>query len=291
MKRATARGRMLPQSLSTDPRMGRLSLKANLLFDRMWINCDDQGRISGDPDEIKYAACPNVDQITKADIPQLLEELQTQGLIKVYSTSRTKAVQMVDWWEEQKLQWAWPSRYPPPEGWKDRLRYKKSAKEVVTENWGSPENSPENSGENTPEHSPENSALFPLTTPLKKENGKGKRRGRGNSPESSGEKPSPSPAGFSTDELEILPRLTECFKREWGRVPAHSPYTVIPREPTTRESAQLRDLAKELSAAGGCPLDHINQAFREAAGQQKFYVSYVRAVLHAWLGNGRGPPR
>ena len=63
MRRAVARGRILPQSLSTDPRMGRVSLKAALLFPLMWINCDDQGRISGDPDEVKYATCPNIDGI------------------------------------------------------------------------------------------------------------------------------------------------------------------------------------------------------------------------------------
>ena len=77
MRRAVARGRILPQSLSTDPRMGRVSLKAALLFPLMWINCDDQGRISGDPDEVKYATCPNIDGISKADIPELLKELET----------------------------------------------------------------------------------------------------------------------------------------------------------------------------------------------------------------------
>ncbi|GAJ06702.1 unnamed protein product [marine sediment metagenome] len=73
-------------------------------------------------------------------------------------------------------------------------------------------------------------------------------------------------------------------------MPAERPYKIIPREPNAREAAQLRDLAKELSSAGGCPLDHIDQAFREAAGQTKFHISYVRAVLFAWLGLERGPP-
>ncbi|GAI54748.1 unnamed protein product, partial [marine sediment metagenome] len=160
MPRGTARGRIVPQSLSTDPRIGRLTLKAALLYDRLWINCDDQGRVSGNPAEIKYAACPNIDHITKEDIPELLKELEDVGLINVYSTSKVTAIQMLDWWQEQKLQWAWPSRFPPPEGWQDRLRYKKSAKEVVTVNWGvSPENSPESS----PELSAFISAVPPLT--------------------------------------------------------------------------------------------------------------------------------
>lgn len=286
MPRGTARGRIVPQSLSTDPRIGRLSLKAALLYDRLWINCDDQGRISGDPAEIKYAACPNIDHITKEEIPELLKELEDVGLINVYSTSKTNAIQMLDWWQEQKLQWAWPSRFPPPEGWQDRLRYKKSAKEVITVNWGvSPENSPESS----PELSAFISAVPPLTTPLEKEKEKrkGKRRGRGKSPERSGENPSSS---LTADISKILKELTRCFKIEWGRVPAEEPYKVIPRELGARESAQLRDLAKELSAAGGVPLGDIKQAFGEAASQAKFYISYVRAVLLDWLGVPRGPP-
>ena len=98
MRRAIARGRIVPQSRSTDPRMGRVSLKATTLFDRMWINSDDQGRLSGDPDEIKYTACPNLPDISKDDIPDLLKELEAQGLLKVFSTSRHTAIQMLDWW-------------------------------------------------------------------------------------------------------------------------------------------------------------------------------------------------
>ncbi|GAI15403.1 unnamed protein product, partial [marine sediment metagenome] len=138
MRRAVARGRLVPQSLSTDPRMGQLSLKAALLFPLIWINCDDQGRISGNPHEIKYATCPNIDPISKTDIGELLKELDEQGLIKVYTTSKTKAIQMLDWWEEQRLQWAYPSRYPPPEGWTDHLRYHPTPTEIITENWPPP---------------------------------------------------------------------------------------------------------------------------------------------------------
>ena len=116
MRRAVARGRILPQSLSTDPRYGRLSLKAQVLYPLLWINCDDQGRVSGDPDEIKYAACPSIREITAEEIPALLQQMETKGMIKAYTTSKTKAIQMLDWWEEQRLQWAYPSRYPPPEG-------------------------------------------------------------------------------------------------------------------------------------------------------------------------------
>ena len=295
MRRAVARGRILPQSLSTDARYGRLSLKAQVLYPLLWINSDDQGRLTGDPDEIKYAACPSIKTISADEILNLLQEMETQELIKLYSTSKIKAIQMLDWWEEQRLQWAYPSRYPAPQGWQDRLRYHRTPKEIVTENWVTPGQPTSNSDPTAlpsklpcklPSELPSEQHSAPLTTPFenKKEKEGGKRRGRGNLPSALGSRPPPSPTGLSTDNLEILHRLTSCFKKEWGRVPAERPHEIIPREPNARESAQLRDLAKEISSAGGCPLEYIDQAFREAAGQTKFHISYVRAVLLDWLG-------
>ena len=68
---------------------------------------------------------------------------------------------------------------------------------------------------------------------------------------------------------------------------------ITPREPGGKDLAQLRDLAAELIAAGGCPLSYIREAFREAAGQEKKSkksVRYVRAILFDWLGVPRAPP-
>jgi len=138
MRRSVARGRVFPQSYSTDRRYGRLSLKAIGLFPLIWANADDQGRLCGDPEEIKYVCCPNIDHITKADVHGLLEELELHSLIRLYETPRSAAIQILDWWDIQRPQWAWPSEYPPLNGWKDRLRYKRGATTVVTENWPSP---------------------------------------------------------------------------------------------------------------------------------------------------------
>ncbi|MBA7553540.1 hypothetical protein ES705_46133 [subsurface metagenome] len=274
MRRAIARGRVFPQSYSTDRRYGRLSLKACALFPLMWANADDQGRLCGDPEEIKYATCPNIDHITKADIPGLLEELNKNTLIKVYSTSKTEAIQILDWWDVHRPQWAWPSQYPPPEGWQDHLRYKKGAKEVVTESWpvsGETKNSTQVITRVSNKVGSGEQSQKPLTTPSENERGKRKEETeRGNSPERSGEKPTPPPAA-------TLNFYIESFQKAWGR------------EPNTREAAQLRDLEKEISSAGGTP-EQIHEAFKEAAFHNKLHISYVRAVLLDWLGIARGPP-
>jgi len=287
VRRAVARGRMFPQSYSTDRRYGRLSLKAIGLFPLMWSNADDQGRLCGDPEEIKYAVCPNIDHITKQDIPGLLKELQDNNLILCYNTPKSAAIQMLDWWDaNQKMQWAWPSDYQPPEGWQDHLRYKKDAKTVFTQNWPvSGEHSGEDniiaqvsseefSGERSGEDNSKRFPPHPLLKVNKKEKRRGKRRGRGNSPEDSGEKsPSPSLTGLPLFDYSI-----SVFPQAFGR------------KPDSRETAQLRDLGKEISSAGGATAKQIYDAFKEACDHNKFSVSYVRAVLHAWLGLERGPP-
>ena len=78
--------------------------------------------------------------------------------------------------------------------------------------------------------------------------------------------------------------LKENHRLRWGYVRAENPDKIIPCQLKARDEAQLRDLAIELSAAGGCPADTIKQAFDEAGGLRKYSVSYVRAVLLDWLG-------
>ncbi|GAI98866.1 unnamed protein product, partial [marine sediment metagenome] len=281
------------------------------------------------------------------DIPDLLKELQDNNLILCYDTPKTTAIQMLDWWDaNQKMQWAWPSEYSPPEGWQDHLRYKLTAKEVFTLSWpptpqgvlfkpvyfildkeseavkigvaDSPEarlnslqaatphkltlikvieggslklekelhqmfaesslnnewfritpklqsyleSSPEASPESSPEASPETAPFLPLTTPIKQTKTiKRTIRGRGNSPEPSGEKPSPS---LTTSSL--FQSLTDSFYKAWSRMP------------NSRETAQLRDLEKEISSAGGATAEQVYAAFKEASVHNKLHISYVRAI-------------
>jgi len=249
----------------------------------MWINSDDQGRLSGDPDEIKYTACPNLPDISKDDIPDLLKELEAQGFLKVFSTSRHTAIQMLDWWEEQKLQWAYPSPYPPPPGWTDHLRYHPTPKEIITENWPPsglpsklPSGLPNTLPSETPNTLPSELKGSPLTTPSDKDKEKDKEKEEeeeeeeGRLPSALGSRSPPSP-------VASLNFFIESFQKAWGR------------KPNTREAAQLRDLEKEISSAGGTP-EQIHDAFKEAAFHNKLHISYVRAVLLDWLGIERNRP-
>lgn len=148
-----AGARLIHKSLSHSKSYGRLSLKGKVLWPLLFANGDDQGRLSAEPDEIKWLVCPNVEEITKAEIPALLEEMQKENLISIFSASSISAIQLLQWWRYQHPQWAYPSRYPAPNGWKDHYRYKSGGK-VTTLNWP-PEDVPGVTGEGSGERSGE----------------------------------------------------------------------------------------------------------------------------------------
>lgn len=302
MRKGAARGRVFPQGYSTDRRYGRLVLKSVALFPLMWANADDQGRLCGDPEEIKYSCCPNVDHITKTDIPELLKDLENNQLIKVYPTPQSTAIQFLDWWHPvlgQRPQWASPSQYPPPDGWTDRLRYHSTPTEIIIENWvppgqfnrALPSELPSTPEEGLPSTLRSRKNNLPQTPSIKENKEAGreeKGEGEGKLPSTLGSalpsSPHPRHVVLTEQDKGIYETLKENYCRRWGHVRAKNPDEIIPRQMKAKDEAQLRDLAIELSGAGGCSADKIKQAFDEAAGQRKYSVSYVRAVLLDWLG-------
>ena len=117
---------------------GRLSLKAKVLWPMLLASSDTQGRGVTEADAVKWRVCPNVPEITVDDVPALLQELQDQGMIHLYECDAGRTVyQVVHWWDYQALHWARPSRFSPPEGWFDRIRYQ-TKDGIVQENWNGP---------------------------------------------------------------------------------------------------------------------------------------------------------
>lgn len=124
----------LGQSIS----FGRLSLKAKVLWPMLLASSDNQGRGLAEADVIAWHVCPNVQEISLDEIPELLEEMVEQEMILLYRDSRGRLVyQVVRWWEYQRLQWARSSLYEAPEGWVDRVRTTVNGK-YIAKNWDLP---------------------------------------------------------------------------------------------------------------------------------------------------------
>lgn len=94
--------------------VAQLSLRQMVLFEGLWIYCDDQGRGLDDPRIIKGIVWPQRDEITSADIASDLTELNARGFIVRYEKNGSKFLAIPTWKRHQKVNHPAKSRYPAP---------------------------------------------------------------------------------------------------------------------------------------------------------------------------------
>ena len=183
-------GRML-EPLGRSISFGRLSLKAKVLWPMVLAAADDQGRLLSDPQAIRWAVCPNVDEINVDEISGLLAEMAAQGMVTLYQDGDHGGgacyLQVVKWWEYQhRTSWASPSKYPAPDGWTDHVRCHVKGGKIATSNW--------------PPDALHSGYIAP-TQPLPRREGEVECEGEG---EAEGEvESSPAAAAFQSYEREI----------------------------------------------------------------------------------------
>lgn len=115
--------RFIYPQIATSLSIAKLSVLAELLFWRILPQADDQGRLPGDPLQLKATVCPIRKEFTDDNITELLTELEDARLIIHYSNSSIDYIQIAKWWDYQgSMRRIFPSQYPPPEGWQDRIK-------------------------------------------------------------------------------------------------------------------------------------------------------------------------
>lgn len=115
--------RFIYPTIATSLSIAQISVLAELLFWRILPQADDQGRLTGQPKQLKAIACPMRDEITEKNIPELLKELEGADLIIQYSRSSEPLIQIKSWWSFQSgMRRIYPSKYPALEGWEDRIK-------------------------------------------------------------------------------------------------------------------------------------------------------------------------
>lgn len=119
----TAGPRAIYPSSCISPSLAACDPLAQLLFDRMLTQADDQGRLVGDPRVVKTLCMPLIDAATPRAIEKWLGQLAAQGMVTRYKAAGVALVQFVNWWDHQAgMKKSFPSRYPAPDGWTDRIR-------------------------------------------------------------------------------------------------------------------------------------------------------------------------
>jgi hypothetical protein len=95
---------------------------AQLLFDRLIVQSDDQGRQQADPSIIKAVCFPYFEEATPKRITAWLKELERADMARLYRVGKAALVQLTGWWKFQSgMRRAYPSRWPAPDGWDDRV--------------------------------------------------------------------------------------------------------------------------------------------------------------------------
>lgn len=104
----------------TDDALAACSIEAQLLYDRIRLQVDDQGRMLGKPKVVAALCMPLIDAATPEAVDAWLQELHEHELIQRYGAGPTDLVQMLRWHlEEAGLRRTYPSRWPAPNGWTD----------------------------------------------------------------------------------------------------------------------------------------------------------------------------
>lgn len=117
----TAGPRAIYPDMCDSRTLARCGLMANALFPRLIVQADDQGRLHGDSTDMAGLCFPKMPKVHR-DIPKAMDELVAVGAILRYEVDGEPYVQVAGWWDYQAHQRrSYPSRYPAPEGWTDRV--------------------------------------------------------------------------------------------------------------------------------------------------------------------------
>lgn len=126
--------RMIDSAIWKNRRFGELPEGAKLLLIGIVTTADDQGRVYADPRAIR-AELFAFDDYTIKQMQEWLELLVNAHVIILYKNDDEQYAQLINWWSSQTLQFAQPSKFPKPTGWKDRIRYNFTKGTPLTNNW------------------------------------------------------------------------------------------------------------------------------------------------------------
>lgn len=107
--------RILKESICTSESLDCLSDKAEILFYRLIVQCDDYGRFDGRAAIIRSRCFPlKTDSIKDKDVEKYLNELVACDLIYLYESGGKRYLAMTGWENHQQVR-SKRSKYPEPE--------------------------------------------------------------------------------------------------------------------------------------------------------------------------------
>lgn len=126
--------RMIDDSMWSNERFAEMPMGARLLQIGVINHADDQGRMKANPVYLRAQIFP-YDDIAPGQIQEWLNIMAANNTIILYEADGRVYLQLTNWWKYQALQYAQPSQFPRPDGWKDRIRKTLTKGFIVTCNW------------------------------------------------------------------------------------------------------------------------------------------------------------
>lgn len=125
---------MLDSAIWKNEKFGVMPPMARLLAIGIINQADDQGRGKAHPVYLRSQVFP-YDDVTAGQVAEWLGMVATNETILLYQVEGKDYYQILNWWTYQAHQFAVPSQYPKPHGWKDRIRKTLTTGTIVTCNW------------------------------------------------------------------------------------------------------------------------------------------------------------
>jgi DnaD/phage-associated family protein len=126
--------RMLDSAIWKNEKFGVMPPMARLLAIGIINQADDQGRGKAHPVYLRSQVFP-YDDVTAGQVAEWLAMVATNETILLYQVDGKDYYQIINWWSYQSHQYAMPSQYPKPDGWKDRIRKTLTKGVIITCNW------------------------------------------------------------------------------------------------------------------------------------------------------------
>lgn len=106
--------RILKESICTSESINALDWKAEVLFYRLLVSCDDYGRYDGRIAILKNKLFPLKDDLTKKEVESSLTKLVSAGLVALYDVDGKPFLYLPTWDDHQSVR-AKKSKFPSPD--------------------------------------------------------------------------------------------------------------------------------------------------------------------------------
>ena len=106
--------RIIKETICTSETIEKMTAFEETFFYRLWVNCDDYGRMDARPAILKAKLFPLKDRLTLKDVQSALNRLADIGCVRLYTVEQKPYLYLPSWTVHQRVRDS-REKYPSPE--------------------------------------------------------------------------------------------------------------------------------------------------------------------------------